>query len=120
MMIHGASTMHQEDGGLLKASPHHLLLKANPLHLLLRVNPHRIRSIQVLQLLIQVVEAELVDVLLELKMVKARVKARDVVKSPMNLRDLLCFLCPLGLIRSSMFGDLRGSRIDLSSLLCSY
>jgi len=47
---------------------------------------------------------------------KVKVKARDVVKDPMKLQDLLSFLCPLKLIRSSMYGDLRRSRNDLCSL----
>ena len=122
--------MHQRDGGMLKArqqqlrlkaSPLHPRLKASPLHLLLIVKQHKIRSIQVLQKLIQEVEAVLGDVLLELRMVKARTLARDVEKDlRKQLQDLRSSLCPLGLIRSSMFGDLRGSSIDLSLLLCLY
>ena len=61
------------------------------------------------------------DVLLELRMAKARTLARDVEKDlRKQLQDLRSSLCPLGLIRPWMFGDLRGSSIDLSLLLCLY
>lgn len=105
-MIHGAYTMHQGGGSKLKVSPHQLSLK---------VSQHKTLSIQVLlQQLIQVAQARLVDVLLELKTEKGRVVANlvgRVVEKDQMLLSPLSTLCLHGLTKSLMFGNLKINRL---------